>query len=203
MAKVCRPVQNGGMSAPELHLTGNDDADRLLSENPSALLIGMTLDQQVPMEKAFSGPAVIAERMGGAFDVAKIAAMDVDDFVAICSERPAIHRFPGAMGKRVHAVCRALVEEYDGDAANLWADVTDGAELKKRVAALPGFGDQKASIFVALLGKQRGVTPMGWREAAGRYGDDGVFRSVADIVDPSSLSKVRQTKKEQKAKARG
>ncbi|QGN32483.1 HhH-GPD-type base excision DNA repair protein [Microlunatus sp. Gsoil 973] len=191
------------MSAPELHLTGNDDADRLLSENPSALLIGMTLDQQVPMEKAFSGPAVIAERMGGAFDVAKIAAMDVDDFVAICSERPAIHRFPGAMGKRVHAVCRALVEEYDGDAANLWADVTDGAELKKRVAALPGFGDQKASIFVALLGKQRGVTPMGWREAAGRYGDDGVFRSVADIVDPSSLSKVRQTKKEEKAKARG
>jgi uncharacterized HhH-GPD family protein len=203
MAKPSEPVQNGVMSAPELHLTGNDDADRLLSENPSALLIGMTLDQQVPMEKAFSGPAVIAERMGGTFDVAKIAAMDVDDFVAICSERPAIHRFPGAMGKRVHAVCRALVEEYDGDAANLWADVADGAELKKRVAALPGFGDQKASIFVALLGKQRGVTPPGWREAAGRYGEDGVFRSVADIVDPSSLSKVRQTKKEEKAKARG
>jgi uncharacterized HhH-GPD family protein len=195
MAKPSEPVQNGVMSAPELHLTGNDDADRLLSENPSALLIGMTLDQQVPMEKAFSGPAVIAERMGGTFDVAKIAAMDVDDFVAICSERPAIHRFPGAMGK--------LVEEYDGDAANLWADVADGAELKKRVAALPGFGDQKASIFVALLGKQRGVTPPGWREAAGRYGEDGVFRSVADIVDPSSLSKVRQTKKEEKAKARG
>lgn len=189
------------MSAPELHLTGDDDADRLLSSSPSALLLGMTLDQQVPMEKAFSGPAVIAERMGG-FDVGRIAAMDVDDFVAICSERPAIHRFPGSMGKRVHAVCQALVEEYDGDAANLWADVRDGAELKKRIAALPGFGDQKASIFVALLGKQRGVTPSGWREAAGRYGEDGVFRSVADIVDPASLIKVRQTKKEEKAKAR-
>lgn len=191
------------MSAPDLQLTGNDDADRLLSTDPNALLIGMTLDQQVPMEKAFSGPAVIAERMGGSFDVAKIAAMDVDDFVAICAQRPAIHRFPGSMGKRVHAVCRALTEQYDGDAANLWADVSDGAELKKRVAALPGFGDQKASIFVALLGKQYGVTPAGWREAAGRYGEQGVFRSVADIVDADSLIKVRQTKKEEKAKARG
>lgn len=190
------------MTAPELHLTGDDDADKLLSESPSALLVGMTLDQQVPMEKAFSGPAVIAERMGGSFDVTKIAELDVDDFVAICSERPAIHRFPGSMGKRVHAVCQALVEEYDGDAANMWADVADGAELKKRIAALPGFGDQKASIFVALLGKQRGVTPTGWRAAAGRYGEDGVFRSVADIVDPGSLIKVRQTKKEEKARAR-
>jgi len=178
-----------GMNAPALHLTGDDTADQLLSSSPSALLVGMTLDQQVPMEKAFSGPAVIAE-------------LDVDDFVALCAERPAIHRFPGSMGKRVHAVCQALVEEYDGDAANLWADVEDGSELKKRIAALPGFGDQKASIFVALLGKQRGVTPSGWREAAGRYGEDGVFRSVADIVDPSSLSKVRQTKKEEKARAK-
>lgn len=203
MAEPRAADQNGGMSAPELQLTGNEDADRLLSTDPNALLIGMTLDQQVPMEKAFSGPAVIAERMGGTFDVAKIAAMEVDDFVAICAERPAVHRFPGSMGKRVHAVCQALVEDYDGDAANLWADVSDGAELKKRIAALPGFGDQKASIFVALLGKQRGVTPAGWREAAGRYGEDGVFRSVADIVDADSLIKVRQTKKEEKAKARG
>lgn len=190
------------MTAPELQLTGDDTVDRLLSTNPGALLVGMTLDQQVPMEKAFSGPAVIAERMGGSFDVGRIAAMDVDDFVAVCAQRPAIHRFPGSMGKRVHAVCQALVEQYDGDAANLWADVTDGAELKKRIAALPGFGDQKASIFVALLGKQYGVTPKGWREAAGRYGEDGVYRSVADIVDPSSLIKVRQTKKEEKARAR-
>lgn len=190
------------MTAPELHLTGDDTADQLLSTNPSALLVGMTLDQQVPMEKAFSGPAVIAERMGGGFDVARIAELDVDDFIAICAQRPAIHRFPGSMGKRVHAVCQALVEEYDGDAANLWADVADGAELKKRIAALPGFGDQKASIFVALLGKQCGVTPKGWREAAGRYGEDGVYRSVADIVDPSSLIKVRQTKKEEKARAK-
>jgi uncharacterized HhH-GPD family protein len=192
----------GTMTAPDLHLTGDDGVDQLLSSDPNALLVGMTLDQQVPMEKAFSGPSVIAERMGGSFDVAKIAAMDVDDFVAVCSERPAIHRFPGAMGKRVYAVCQTLVEDYDGDATNMWADVTDGAELKKRLAALPGFGDQKASIFVALLGKQRGVTPPGWREAAGRYGEDDVFRSVADIVDPSSLAKVRQTKKEEKAKAK-
>lgn len=202
MAQVPLSGQNGSMSAPELHLTGDDTADALLSSSPSALLIGMTLDQQVPMEKAFSGPAVIAERMGGSFDVGRIAELDVDDFVALCAERPAIHRFPGSMGKRVHAVCQALVEQYDGDAANLWADVADGAELKKRIAALPGFGDQKASIFVALLGKQRGVTPQGWREAAGRYGEEGAFRSVADIVDPSSLSKVRQTKKEEKARAR-
>lgn len=186
----------------DLHLTGDDDADRLLSSDPNALLIGMVLDQQVTMEKAFSGPAVIAERMGGSFDVVKIAETEVDDFVAICAERPAVHRFPGSMGKRVHQVCSALVEDYDGDATRLWSDVSSGKELKKRLAALPGFGDQKASIFVALLGKQRGVTPTGWREAAGRYGEDGVFRSVADIVDQDSLAKVRETKKAEKAKAR-
>jgi uncharacterized HhH-GPD family protein len=189
-------------STQGLHLTGDEAVDRLLSSDPNALLIGMVLDQQVPMEKAFSGPSVIAERMGGTFDVRRIADLDVDDFVAICSERPAIHRFPGSMGKRVHQVCRALVDQYDADARNLWTGVTDGAELKKRLAALPGLGDQKASIFLALLGKQLGVRPNGWREAAGRYGEDGVFRSVADITDTDSLTKVRQTKKEEKAKAR-
>ncbi|HEY9293025.1 MAG TPA: HhH-GPD-type base excision DNA repair protein [Microlunatus sp.] len=190
------------MTAAELHLIGDPDVDHLLSTSPNALLAGMVLDQQVPMEKAFSGPSVIAERMGGTFDVAKIAAMDVDDFVAICSQRPAVHRFPGSMGKRLHDVCRALVEEYDGDASRLWQTAEDGRELKRRLAALPGLGDQKASIFVALLGKQRGVTPPGWREAAGKYGDDGVFRSVADIVDDDSLIKVRETKRAEKAKAK-
>ncbi|QDP96845.1 Fe-S cluster assembly protein HesB [Microlunatus elymi] len=190
------------MTAAELHLVGDLAIDHLLSTNPNALLCGMVLDQQVPMEKAFSGPSVIAERMGGSFDVAAIAAMAVDDFVAICAQRPAVHRFPGSMGKRVHEVCRVLVDEYDADASRLWQTAPDGAELKRRLAALPGLGDQKASIFVALLGKQRGVTPPGWREAAGKYGEDGAFRSVADIVDEDSLIKVRQTKKAEKAKAR-
>lgn len=190
------------MSTAELHLTGDAAVDRLLSDDPNALLIGMILDQQVPMEKAFSGPSVIAERMGGRFDVRAIAELDVEDFVAICSQRPAVHRFPGSMGKRVHDVCRALVDEYDGDAGTLWRTAPDGADLKRRLAALPGLGDQKASIFVALLGKQCGVTPPGWREAAGRYGEDGVFRSVADITDADSLAKVRETKKAEKVRAK-
>lgn len=189
-------------SAGELHLTGNAEADRLLSSDPNALLVGMVLDQQVTMEKAFSGPAVIAERMGGTFDVTKIAQLDVDDFVAICSQWPAVHRFPGSMGKRVHQVCRVLVEDYDGDASKLWDSAAEGKELKRRLSALPGLGEQKASIFVALLGKRRGVTPDGWQKAAGKYGEDGVFRSVADIVDPESLAKVRETKKAEKAKAK-
>lgn len=186
----------------ELFLTGDKTADRLLSQDGNALLIGMVLDQQVTMEKAFAGPAVIAERMGGVFDVKAIAAMEEDEFVAICSERPAVHRFPGSMGKRVHAVCRVLADDYDGNAVNLWASAQTGAELKAAIGALPGFGDQKASIFTALLAKQYGVAPAGWREAAGAYGEDGAFRSVADVVDDVSLSKVRETKKAVKAEAK-
>jgi uncharacterized HhH-GPD family protein len=189
-------------SQSPLHLTGDPDADALLSSNANALLIGMVLDQQVPMEKAFAGPAVIAERMGGTFDVAAIAAMGEDEFTALCAQRPAIHRFPGSMSKRVQAVCRVLVEEYDGDATNLWERAGTGHELKQALAALPGLGDQKASIFTALLGKQRDVQPAGWREAAGAYGEEGVFRSVADVVDSESLDKVRQTKRAVKAEAR-
>ncbi|OYO15538.1 HhH-GPD-type base excision DNA repair protein [Enemella evansiae] len=185
----------------DLWLTGDAASDRLLSTDANALLLGMTLDQQVPMEKAFSGPAVIAQRMGGTLDVAKIAAMDTEEFVALCSEKPAIHRFPGSMGKRVQQVCRALVDDYDGDAENIWAGVDDGAEVLKRLKALPGFGDQKAKIFLALLGKQWGITPSGWQRAAGDYGKDG-FRSVADITDNSSLQKVRETKKQVKAAAK-
>jgi uncharacterized HhH-GPD family protein len=185
-----------------LHLTGDDRADALLSADDNALLIGMVLDQQVPMEKAFSGPAVIAERMGGRFDVAAIATMPEEDFVAICAQRPAVHRFPGSMGKRVHQVCRVLVREHDGQAATLWGQAPDGAAVKTALAGLPGFGVQKAAIFTALLGKQRGITPPGWREAAGVYGEEGVFRSVADVVDADSLARVRETKRAAKAAAR-
>lgn len=187
--------------ARSLHLTGDADADRLLSADANALLIGMLLDQQVPMEKAFSGPAVLAERLGGRLDVGRIAAMDTDEFVELCSRTPAIHRFPKSMGERVQNLCRVLVEDWGGDATALFAAASSGAELKKLLRTLPGFGDQKARIFVALLGKQWGVTPDGWREAAGDYGLDG-HRSVADITSAESLQQVRAYKKRTKAAAR-
>ena len=183
-----------------LNITGDPVADALLAEDGNALLVGMILDQQVPMEKAFSGPAVIAERMGGRFDVAAIATMDEDDFVALCAQRPAVHRFPGSMGKRVHQACRVLVEQYDGRAQNLWQQAATGEELHAALVKLPGFGAQKARIFLALLAKQYGVAPPGWREAAGPYGEEGAFRSVADVVDAKSMAKVRQTKRAAKAK---
>ena len=183
-------------------LTGDPDADALLAADDNALLLGMVLDQQVPMEKAFTGPAVIAERMGGRLDVAAIAAMPEEDFVALCATRPAIHRFPGSMGLRVHQVCQVLVADFDGDARRVWQDATTGAEVKQALAALPGFGEQKAAIFTAVLAKRRGVTPPGWAEAAGSYGEEGCFRSVADVVDEESLAKVRATKRSAKAAAK-
>jgi uncharacterized HhH-GPD family protein len=186
----------------DFYLTGIPAADALLLTDPNALLIGMVLDQQVTMEKAFAGPAVIAERMGGQLDVLAIAQSDPESFAAICAERPAVHRFPGAMAKRVQATCQVLTETYGGSAANIWADVTSGAELRDRIAALPGFGAQKAAIFTALLGKQYGVRPAGWEAAAGQYGEPGCFRSVADVVDPVSLEKVRASKKAAKAAAK-
>lgn len=185
-----------------LFLTGNPAADALLTADPNALLIGMVLDQQVPMEKAFSGPAVIAERMGGRFDVRAIADADPAQFAAVCAERPAVHRFPGAMAKRVQATCRILVERYDANAANLWTGVAAGDELRDRITQLPGFGAQKAAIFTALLGKQYGVQPAGWREASGPYGQQGSYSSVADVVDPVSLQRVRASKKAAKAATR-
>ena len=180
-----------------LYITGDAKADKLLNSNANALLIGMLLDQQVPMEWAFSGPATLKQRLGH-LDPKKIAAMDVDDFVAVCCEKPAIHRFPGSMGKRIHAVCEALVEDYKGNAANIWKGVDDAAEIYRRLRALPGYGDEKSKIFVALLGKTQGVTPDGWRDAAGKFGDDEP-RSVADVHDEISLGKVRDWKKAQKA----
>jgi uncharacterized HhH-GPD family protein len=188
-----------GMGNLPLRLTGDPEADQLLTDDDNALLIGMVLDQQVPMEKAFSGPLVIGQRMGGRLEVAKIAAMSEDEFVALCSERPAIHRFPAAMAKRIRQVCQVLTEDYDGQAANIWKDARSGDEIKSRLTRLPGFGSDKAAIFTAVLGKQRGITPDGWRTAAGYYGEPGTFRSVADIVDDDSLQKVRETKRSVKA----
>jgi uncharacterized HhH-GPD family protein len=187
------------MTNQPLWLTGDPEADALLSEDDNALLIGMVLDQQVPMEKAFSGPLVIAQRMGGRLDVAQIAAMSEDEFVDLCSQRPAIHRFPAAMAKRIRQVCQVLTEDFDGRATNIWRDAQSGDEVKANLARLPGFGADKAAIFTAVLGKLRGITPDGWRTAAGYYGEPGTFRSVADIVDYDSLQKVRETKKAVKA----
>ncbi len=183
--------------AGTLYITGDKAADKLLNTNANALLLGMLLDQQVPMEWAFNGPKTLKDRLGH-LDPKKIAAMDVEEFVSICCEKPAIHRFPGSMGKRVHQVCTALVDDYKGNAANIWKGVEDGKALYKRLKALPGYGDEKSKIFVALLGKTQGVEPEGWRDAAGKFGDD-VPRSVADVSDEVSLGKVREWKKAQKA----
>jgi uncharacterized HhH-GPD family protein len=183
-----------------LYITGDKAADGLLNEDGTALLIGMLLDQQVPMEWAFSGPAKLKERLGH-LDANRIAAMEVEEFVAVCSEKPSIHRFPGAMGKRIHQVCTVLADEYDGQAANIWNGVDTGAELYRRLHALPGYGEEKSKIFVAILAKTQGVRPAGWQEAAGKFGDD-IPRSVADIDGPESLAKVREWKKAQKAAKR-
>ncbi|RLP94172.1 HhH-GPD-type base excision DNA repair protein [Micromonospora sp. CV4] len=178
------------------------EANRLLERSPLARLLGMVLDQQVPMEKAFSSPYVLAQRLGHELDAAELAGYDPEALVALFATPPALHRFPKAMAARVQEVCQVLVDRYDGDAARLWSDVADGAELFRRVAELPGFGKQKAQIFVALLGKRFGVTPQDWREAAGGYGDPGAYRSVADVTDADSLRRVREYKQQMKAAAK-
>lgn len=178
------------------------EANALLNRSPLALLMGMLLDQQVPLERAFSAPADLARRLGHDPEAGELADYDPDALVAVFSERPALHRFPKAMAARVQALCRVLVDTYDGDAERVWAEAKTGAELLKRVGALPGFGEQKAKIFVALLGKRRDVRPEGWREAAGHYGEESAHRSVADIVDEVSLGKVRSYKQELKAAAK-
>ncbi|MBB3157821.1 putative HhH-GPD family protein [Microbacterium proteolyticum] len=182
-----------------LRITDDPAADDLLSSNPLALLIGMLLDQQVAMETAFAGPLKIQERTGS-MDAATIAHDDPDDFAAAFSQSPAVHRFPGSMAKRVQSLCAAVEEDWDGDAANIWT--RDGATVLKRLKALPGFGEQKAKIFLALLGEQRGYDGTGWREASAPYGEEGSFRSVADIVSPESLTKVREHKRAAKAAAK-
>jgi uncharacterized HhH-GPD family protein len=183
-------------------LTENPEANELLEREPLALLIGMLLDQQIQIEIAFLGPKKLLDRLGS-LDATTIADHDQEKFLALCSTPPAIHRFPGSMGKRVQALCQALVEEYDGRAENVWTQGDpNGAEVLKRLKALPGFGEAKAKIFLALLGKQRGLKAPGWQKAAGDYATKGSFRSVADITDQTSLLNVRAYKKEMKAAAK-
>lgn len=183
----------------QLQLTQDPSADALLSEDPFALLVGMLLDQQVAMEIAFVGPRKIFERIGG-FEATLIADYDPDKFAALCAESPAVHRFPGSMAKRIQDLAREIVDQYNGDTAALWTTGDpDGAEVLRRLKALPGFGEQKAKIFLALLGKQYGVTPTGWQSAAGDYGKAGTHMSIADVVDKASLQQVREYKKKMKA----
>jgi uncharacterized HhH-GPD family protein len=192
-----------GVMDVTLHLAQDPAADALLGRSPLAALVGMLLDQQVPMEWAFKGPRTIADRLGADdLDAHEIAAQDPEAFAAVLSEKPAVHRYPGSMAKRIQQLCQYLVEHYDGNAELVWKGVADGRELLRRLEELPGFGRQKAQIFLALLGKQLGVTPEGWREAAGAYGEVKSFRSVADITGPESLARVRAHKQEMKAAAK-
>ncbi len=183
-----------------LQITGDPASDAVLDDHPFALLVGMMLDQQFPMERAFAGPAKILERFGS-LEPSAVAEADPEEFVALCSRTPAIHRFPGSMAARVQALAALVVEQYDGDTARLWTEAETGADLLRRLTALPGFGKQKAQIFVALLAKRLGVRPDGWEQAAGDYSETGSFRSVADVVDQGSLEKVRAFKQQKKRAA--
>jgi uncharacterized HhH-GPD family protein len=184
-----------------LAVTGNAEADELVNTDPLALLIGMLLDQQVPMEKAFHSPYDLKQRLGGRLDAADISSRDPDELKDVFTERPALHRFPGSMAGRTQELCRRLVEHYDGDARRVWASAATGGEVFRRLRELPGFGEQKARIFTALLAKRLGVRPDGWEQAAGPYAAPGHY-SVADIDGPESLAAVRAYKKEQKAQAK-
>ena len=192
------------MARIALHITGDQAADAVISRDPLALLIGMVLDQQVTIEKAFSSPADLLERLGtkGPLNAATLAAMDPEELGDIFRERPALHRYPGSMAGRVQAVCRVVADEYANKADNIWKGVQSGDELVGRLRTLPGFGEQKAKIFAALLGKQLGVCPDGWRKVTTPYGKEGSSLSVADITDRESLLKVRATKQAMKAKAK-
>ena len=186
------PSQTGSLA-----VTGDPVADRLLNTDPLALLIGMLLDQQVPMEWAFRGPATLVNRLGG-LDAGAVADMDPEAFLEACRAKPAIHRFPRSMAGRIQDLCRHLVDHHGGDAADIWRGASDGADLSRRLRALPGYGAEKTMIFVAILAKRFGVAPEGWEAAAGPFADD-VPRSVADIDSPEALATVRAWKKAQKA----
>jgi uncharacterized HhH-GPD family protein len=184
-----------------LYITGDPDADKLLMDDPLALLIGMLLDQQVPMEWAFKGPATLKERLGGRLDAAEIAAMSPDEVVAVFVAKPALHRYPANMAKRTHELCTFLVEHYGGDAGAVWRGVRTGDELYRRVRELPGYGEDKTKIFVAILAKRLGKRPAGWEEVAAPF-SDATPRSVADIDSPESLGRVREFKKMMKAQGK-
>lgn len=185
-----------------LHLSQDQDADKFLTGNWLALLIGMVLDQQVTIEKAFSSPAELSRRLGTPLDAAAIAAMPLDDLSALFRQPPALHRYPASMAKRVQDVCRVVATDYGDRVENIWKNVSNGDELVERLNALPGFGVQKSKIFAALLGKQLGVRPDGWVKATTPYGNVDAFLSVADITSPETLEKVRANKRAIKAKAR-
>ena len=185
-----------------LSMPVEDGANELLSRSPLALLIAMLLDQQVPLERAFSAPYDLYRRLGHRPTADELAGYDPEALAAVFAERPALHRYPKSMAGRVQALAQLLVARYEGDAGRVWGDAPDGADLLKRVAELPGFGAQKAQIFVALLGKRLGVQPPGWREAAGPFGAEGSYISVADISDSESLGRVRAYKQELKAAAK-
>ena len=187
--------------SPQLRIAQDEAADELLSSDPFALLVGMLLDQQFPMERAFAGPVKVKERFG-TLDPAEIAAAEPEAFADLCATPPAVHRYGRSMAVRIQAVATAVRDDYDGDVTRIWTTAEDTTDLIKRLKALPGFGDQKARIFAALLGKQLGVRPDGWREAIGPYAEDGARRSVADVVDEGSLQEVRDFKKAAKAKAK-
>ncbi len=182
------------------HITGEPESDAVLDHHPFAVVLGMMLDQQYPMEHAFRGPAKVLDRFG-TLDPALIAAADPEEFAAMAATTPAVHRFPGSMATRIQALAALVVEEYDGDTTRLWTEATDGTDLLRRIQRLPGFGRQKAQILVALLAKQLGVRPDGWEAAAGGYAEEG-YRSVADVTDPVTLQKVRDYKKAKKAEAK-
>lgn len=190
------------MAPMQLALAQDAAADQLLATDPLALLIGMVLDQQVPLEWAFLGPYTLTQRLGTDLDVQKLAAMDEDTLVTVFCDRPALHRYPAAMARRVHELCNLIVDQYDGRPDAIWTTATDGKDLYKRIKALPGFGEMKARIFIALLAKQFGVQPAGWEEQAKDFGKPDTFLSVADIVDEASLGKVRAFKAEKKAAAK-
>ncbi len=190
------------MIEASLHLATTDAGNDLLARDPLALLVGMLLDQQIPMEKAFTSPSVLRERLGHDLDAVELAQYESTALEELFRTPPALHRFPAAMAKRVQALCQVLVEQFDGRAETVWTQASDGADLVRRIGRLPGFGEQKAKIFAALLAKQFHVQPRGWREATGAYGEHGSFRSVADVVDDVSLQKVRTVKKQLKAEQR-
>jgi uncharacterized HhH-GPD family protein len=196
------PLDRPWEGAVTMAMPVEPEANELLSRSPLALLIGMVLDQQIPLERAFSAPLDLVRRLGYEPTAAELAEFDPVALAGIFSERPALHRYPKAMAGRVQEMARLIVDSYDGEPERLWTTAETGGELLKRVSALPGFGAQKAKIFVALLGKQFGVQPTGWRGAAGAFGAEGSHLSVADISDAESLARVRSYKQELKAAAK-